>query len=178
MRILLNLNPPVIAQRRGRTSQRRMILGIPVIAAGAIVLVYVLLISVAGRSRAVARETETLLVPLRPAAVRLSQLQAETEELERRRMQLQSVIGRPGTLSILLEDVSRLVPKNVWLQSLAVEGSTVTLSGSTTDLSAIALFATTLARSRVLAGVEMRSIQQGVAGERMVTQFQLSARLK
>lgn len=178
MRILLNLNPPAVVQRREQASQRRVVLGIPLIAAGAIVVVYVLLVSLAARSRAAARETEALLVPLRPAAVRLSQLQAETEELESRRMRLQSIFGRPGTLSILLDDVSRLVPKNVWLQSLAVEGSTVSLTGSTTDLSAVALFATTLAQSRVLAGVEMRSIQQVVAGERMVTQFQLTGRLK
>lgn len=178
MRILLNLNPPAIVQRRNQVSRRRVVLGIPLIAAGAIVVVYLLLVSMAARARAAARETETLLVPLRPAAVRLSQLQAETEELESRRMRLQSIFGRPGTLSILLDDVSRLVPKNVWLQSLAVEGSTVSLTGSTTDLSGVALFATTLAQSRVLAGVEMRSIQQVVAGERMVTQFQLTGRLK
>jgi len=178
MRILLNLNPPAILQRREQASRRRAVLGIPLIAAGAIAVVYVLLVSVAARSRAAARETEALLVPLRPAAVRLSQLQAETEELESRRMRLQSIFGRPGTLSILLDDVSRFVPRNVWLQSLAVEGSTVSLTGSTTDLSAVALFATTLAQSRVLAGVEMRSIQQVVAGERMVTQFQLTGRLK
>lgn len=178
MRILLNLNPPAIVQRRDQVTRRRMVLGIPLIAAGAIVLIYVLLVSVAARARAGARETEALLVPLRPAAVRLAQLQAETEELESRRMRLQSIFGRPGTLSILLDDVSRLVPRNVWLQSLAVEGSMVSLTGSTTDLSAVALFATTLAQSRVLAGVEMRSIQQAVAGERMVTQFQLTGRLK
>lgn len=178
MRILLNLNPPAIVQRRDQVTRRRMVLGIPLIALGAVVVIYLVLVSVAGRARAAARETEALLVPLRPAAVRLSQLQTETEELESRRIRLQSIFGRPGTLSILLDDVSRLVPRNVWLQSLAVEGSTVSLTGSTTDLSAVALFATTLAQSRVLTGVEMRSIQQVVAGERMVTQFQLIGRLK
>ncbi|MDP3766618.1 MAG: hypothetical protein Q8S13_01255, partial [Dehalococcoidia bacterium] len=91
MRILLNLNPPAIVQRRDQVTRRRMVLGIPLIAAGAIVLIYVLLVSVAARARAGARETEALLVPLRPAAVRLAQLQAETEELESRRMRLQSI---------------------------------------------------------------------------------------
>lgn len=178
MRILLNLNPPLVVQRRAQATRRRALLGIPVVVGAAVFLIYVMLMSTAARARATARETETLLIPLRPAAIRLSQLQAEAEELESRRMKLESILGRPGILSILLDDVSRLVPKNVWLQSLSVEGPIVTISGSTTDLSAVALFTTTLGQSSALTGVEMRSIQQGVAGERMVTQFQLTGRLK
>lgn len=178
MRILLNLNPPLLVQRRAQASRRRALVGIPAIAGAAVFLIYVMLMSAAGRARASARETEGLLIPLRPAAVRLSQLQAEAEDFESRRARLQSILGRPGVLSILLDDVSRLVPRNVWLQSLSVEGPLVTIAGSTTDLSAVALFTTMLGQSQALTGVEMRSIQQGDAGERMVTQFQLTGRLK
>jgi len=78
----------------------------------------------------------------------------------------------------LLDDVGRLIPRNAWLQTVVVEGTSVTLTGSTTDLSSVALFATSLARSGVLSAVEMRSIQQVVAGNRLVTQFQLAARLR
>jgi len=178
MQIVLNLVPPSVLERRERAARRRALVGVPLLAAAVIALVYALLAYQAAQVRAGARETEALLVPLRPAAVRLSQLQAETEELEGRRQRLRAAFGAPGTLSVLLEDISRLIPTTAWLQSLAVEGRTVTLTGSTTDLSAVALFATTLTRSRVVAAVEMRSIQQAAVGDRMVTQFQLVARIR
>ncbi len=178
MKIELTLLPQVVLQRRERAARRRVLFGVPLITGIAIAVIYVLLAQQAAQSRHEARETERLLVPLRPAAVRLAQLQAETDDLEARRERIQAVVGRTGTLSILLDDIGRLIPKNAWLQSVVIEGASVTLTGSTTDLSSVALFATSLARSGVLSAVEMRSIQQVVAGDRLVTQFQLAARLR
>jgi|GEM_PF-3588486 len=178
MKIELTLMPAAVLQRRERTARRRVLLGIPLAAAAVVAVVYALLAQQAGQARAAARETERLLVPLRPAAVRLAQLETETRELEARRERIQALVGRPGALSVLLEDFSRLIPRNAWLQSVVVEGASVTIVGSTTDLSSVGLFATTLARSRVLSGVEMRSIQQVQMGTRLVTQFHLAARLR
>ena len=178
MKIELTLLPQVVLQRGERAARRRVLFGVPVVTGIAIAVIYVLLAQQAAQSRHQASETERLLVPLRPAAVRLAQLQAETEDLEARRERIQAVVGRIGTLSVLMDDIGRLIPKNAWLQSVVVEGRTVTLTGSTTDLSAVALFATSLARSGVLSGVEMRSIQQVVAADRLVTRFQLAARLR
>ncbi|HEU5297870.1 MAG TPA: PilN domain-containing protein [bacterium] len=178
MKIELTLLPQAVLERRERGARRRLLLGVPLITGLAVAVIFVLLAQQATQSRRDARETERLLVPLRPAAVRLAQLQAETEDLEARRERIQAVMGRTGAHSALLDDIGRFIPRNAWLQSVVVEGTAVTLTGATTDLSSVALFATTLAGSRVLTAVEMRSIQQVVAGNRLVTQFQVAARLR
>jgi len=178
MRIELTLMPPAILQRRERTARRRALLGVPLLAVGVVAVAYGLLAQQAWQARADARETEEFLKTLRPVAVRLAQLAAETEDLEARRARIRTVVGPTGRLSSLLEDLSLLIPRNAWLQSVVVEGTTVTIVGSATDLPAVGLFAATLARSRVLTDVEMRSIRQTQIGTRSVTQFQLAARLR
>lgn len=178
MKIELSLLPQTVQQRRERTARRRLLLGVPLITGLAVAVIYVLLAQQAAQARRDAAETERLLVPLRPAAVRLAQLQAETEDLEARRERIQAVVGRTGAHAALLDDVARFIPHNAWLQSVVVEGAAVTLTGATTDLSSVALFATTLSGSSVLTAVEMRSIQQVAAGSRLVTQFQITARLR
>ena len=178
MKIELTLMPQAVLLRRERSVRRRILFGAPLVTGIAIAVLYVLLAQQASEARRDASETERLLVPLRPAAVRLAQLQAETEDLEARWERIKAVIGRTGAHSVLLDDLSRLIPRNAWLQSVVVEGRVVTLTGATTDLSSVALFATTLERSAVLTAVEMRSIQQVAAGSRLVTQFQIAARLR
>ncbi|MDQ7843060.1 MAG: PilN domain-containing protein [Armatimonadota bacterium] len=170
--------PPAVLQRRERTARRRVLLGVPLAAAVVVAVTYGLLAQQAMQARAVSRETEEFLKTLRPVAVRLAQLQAETEALEARRARVRALVGRPGLLSSLLEDLGRLIPRNAWLQSVVVEGTTVTIVGSATDLSAVGLFAATLPRSRVLADVQIRSVRQTQIGTRTVTQFQLAARLR
>jgi Tfp pilus assembly protein PilN len=178
MRIDLTLLPPSVLRNRERSARRRLLFGLPLVTGIAVAVVYVLLAQQAAQSRSEARETERLLAPLRPAAVRLAQLQAETDDLEARRDRIRAVVGRAGAHAALLDDIGRLIPRNAWLQSLVVEGNRVTLTGATTDLSSVALFTVMLGRSSVLTGVEMRSIQQVVASDRLVTQFQLSGRLR
>lgn len=178
MKIELTLLPPSVLRSRERSARRRLLFGLPLVTGAALAVVYVLLAQQAAQSRSEARETERLLVPLRPAAVRLAQMQAETDDLEARRDRIRAVVGRTGAHSALLDDIGRSIPRNAWLQSVVVEGNRVMLTGATTDLSSVALFTIMLSRSSVLAGVEMRSIQQVAAADRLVTQFQIVGRLR
>lgn len=178
MRLLLTLLPPSVAARRERAARKRVWLGIPLAAAALIIGVYLLLAMEASQARAAARETERLLIPLRPLAVRLSQLQAETEELEARRRQLQGLVGGPRALSILLEDVARSVPPEVWLTSLVIEGPAVSIAGTALSLGSVAHLAAALPASRVLTDVRMVSVQQAAVGNTFVTQFRLTARVR
>lgn len=178
MRIELTLLPQAVLRSRERQARRRLLFGLPLATGVAVAVVYVLLAQQAAQSRGEARETERLLAPLRPAAVRLAQLQAETDDLEARRDRIRAVMGRTGAHSALLDDIGRFIPRNAWLQSVVVEGNRVTLTGATTDLSSVAVFTVMLGRSSVLTAVEMRSIQQVAAANRLVTQFQLAGRLR
>src|SRR3972149_11066827 len=105
MKIELTLLPQVVLQRRERAARRRVLFGVPLVTGISIAVIYVLLAQQAAQSRHQASETERLLVPLRPAAVRLAQLQAGTEDLQARRERGQAGGGRLGALSRLVDEM-------------------------------------------------------------------------
>ncbi|HXF81623.1 MAG TPA: PilN domain-containing protein [bacterium] len=178
MKIELTLLPQAVVQRRERASRRRLLIGVPLVTGLLVAVVYVVLAQQVAAARREAGETERLLAPLRPVAVRLGQLQAEADDLEARRERLQAVIGRTGVHSALLDELARTIPRNAWLHAVVVEGAGVTITGAATDLSSAARFAAALGASPLLRGVELRSIQQVAVRDRLVTQFQIAARLR
>lgn len=178
MRIELNLIPEAVLLRRERAARRRILVGVPLVAVLLLAAMYVVLRTQETQARQAASAIEAQLVPLRPAAARLGQLENEIEELTARRQQWQAVLGHPRDLSSLLQDVSRLIPQDVWLQSLRVEGDAVSLTGHALALRSVAQFAVTLAQSPRLDQVQVRGVQQVGFGTQQVTQFEMTARLR
>ncbi|SRR5713226_7788237 len=179
MRIGLNLVPATILRRRDQAVQRRTVIVIPVLIIAGVVALFGALVTQERRAAQKARELEQQLVQLRPLVIYLSELQAETTELEQRQQTLRTITGqRQVRLSPLLAEISRLIPQDVWLQSLIVDAGGVTLAGNALDLRSVALFAATLNRSAVVDQVKLQSLQQVSAGRRAITQFQMAARLK
>lgn len=178
MRIVLNLIPDSVLRQRETTARRRVLVGVPLIGAAVLVALYGLLVAQETQARQAVRESEARLAQSRPRVIQLTQLQSEVEEFNSRRQELERLLGQQQGLSAVLEEISRLIPKDAWLLSLRMEGGTLTAAGIAMDLRSVAQFADGLTRSRVLDQVQVHSLQQAVAGSQLVTQFQLSARLK
>lgn len=179
MRILLNLIPEAVARRRARRSRRRLFLGLPILGLAVLAGVYALLTMQETQARRAAAETERLLAPVRPVAIQLAQLQSETESLDRRRQQLDSVIrqGRPSTSQVLAE-ISRLIPGDAWLATLQIDGPTVTLAGGALRLRSAAEFVDHLAASGVFTDVRLESLQETPTGGERVASFTIRAALR
>lgn len=178
MRLALYLIPEAVLLRREQASRRRIVVGVPLVAVLVLVGLYTLLHTQERQARAAAKAIEAQLAPLRPAAARLGRLESETDELTARRQQLQAALGRPRQLSGLLQDLGRLIPDGVWLQSLRVEGDAVSLTGRALTIRPVAQFVVTLGESSWLEGIQVRGIQQTAIGAQQVTQFEMTARLR
>lgn len=178
MEITLNLVPEVILRRREQAARRRLAIGAPLLIVLAVVALYVALNLQVTAARHAARAAEDQLAPLRPVGTYLAQLQEEIENLEERRQALESLTGRRTQLAPVLEDISTLIPQDVWLQSMTIESGAIQLSGYALQIRSVARFATTLNRSARIEQVRVEDLQQVLAGRQNVTQFVMRARLK
>jgi len=179
MRIRLSLVPGPVVRRQELASRRKALLLIPLLAIASVAVFYVLLVNDARRAREVIRDTESRLAPLRPTATQVGQLQAEIADLAQRRQALLGAAGRGQLqLSPLLTEISQVIPQDAWLQTLAVDAGTLTMTGSALQLRSVGQFVGGLEQSQQLEQVKVQNLQQVQAGSRSITQFQITARLK
>lgn len=178
MRITLSLVPEVILHRREQTTRRRFVVGVPLLVVAAVAVLYAVLSLQVAAARQAAREADAQLERIRPLATYLAQLQAEIDDLEKRRQALDLRAGRQRRLEPMLGDVSRFIPPDVWLQSLVIESGSVRLAGYSLELRSVAQFATALQRSTRLERITVEELQQARSGRRIITQFVIGARLR
>jgi Tfp pilus assembly protein PilN len=178
MRIELNLVPGAVQRRREDVSRRRVILAVAVLPVVGLAALYGVLAIDARQAREASRAYDAQLALVRPVAIEVSQLEAEIADLEQRQQRLRGLAGqRQPRLSPMLAEVSRLIPRDVWLQSLTLETGAVTLAGNALHLRSVAVFAANLGGSPLVDQVRVSGLQQ-VEGERTITQFQMTLRLR
>src|SRR5713226_3340394 len=130
MRIELNLVPAALLRRREGAGRRRALVAVAVLPIAGVAVLYALLVIDARQAREASRDYDARLALVRPVAVEVSQLEAETADLEQRQQRLRGLIGqRQPRLAPLLADISRFVPPDVWLQSLTIDAGMLTLAG-------------------------------------------------
>ncbi len=178
MRIVLNLLPPSVLQRRRRAARRRVVVGLPLVALAAAAGAWALIQVSLQQARAAVEDIDRRLALVQPIAVEVVRLQAEITDLEERRRALAAVAGAHLPRTPVLDEVSRVIPQDVWLQSLVVDGATVAATGQSLALRSVAQFAASLEASPVFSGVRVHSLQQIPAGPRPVVQFRIDARLE
>src|SRR2546427_758253 len=163
MRIRLSLVRGPVVRQQELASRRRALLLIPLLAIVGAAVFYVLLVNDARRAREVIRDTESRLAPLRLTAAQVGQLQAEIADLAQRRQALLGAAGRGQLqLSLLLTEISQVIPQDAWLQTLTVDAGTLTMTGSALQLRSVGQFVGGLEQSQRLEQVKVQNLQQGV----------------
>ncbi len=122
---------------------------------------------------------------------RLDDLKAQNEELEARIGEIKGIEklraeveqklalvdqlqeGRFRALTVLYE-LAKRIPKNVWLESVEDNGSSLQLSGKAESNKAIADFMRALDKSPVFTGIRLREITRESIGGQHVRRFTLS----
>lgn len=177
MRIVLNLLPAAVLRRRRQAARRWVLVGLPLLAVAAAAGTWAVIQVSLRQARAAVDDIDRRLAVVRPAAAEVLRLQAEIADLEERRRALAAVAGQQPSRARVLDEVSRVVPQDVWLQSFTVDGQTVAASGQSLTLRSVAQFAASLETSPIFAGVRVVSVQ-ALAGPRPVMQFRIDARLQ
>ncbi|MDR7400804.1 MAG: PilN domain-containing protein [Armatimonadota bacterium] len=178
MRIVLNLLPPSVVQRRRRAARRRVLIGLPLIGAAAAAGAWAVIQVSLHQARAAVEDVGRQLQVVQPIAVEVLRLQAEIADLEERRRALAALAGQQVPRTPVLDEISRTIPHDAWLQSLTIDGQTVSLGGQSLTLRSVAEFASSLEASPVFSGVRVASLQQVSAAPRPVVQFRIDARLE
>ncbi len=178
MRIGLNLVPAAIQRRREGVSRRRVLVAVAVAPVFGVAALYTVLVIDARQAQEASRDYDARITAVRPVAIEVSLLEGEIADLEQRQQRLRAFAGqRQSRLSPLLEEISRLVPTDVWLQSLTVDAGVITFAGNALHLRSVAVFAAHLDESPFLEQLRIVGLQE-VEGERTITQFQMTARLR
>lgn len=178
MRIRLNLIPERVLREREARSRRRVLFGIPLIGIALVVVLYLLLAAREGQANLIARNAEQFLAPLRSTAREVLEMQQETATLEQQREELTAVLRLRRQWTDLLLEVSRVIPQDAWLTSMAIDGSTMTVTGFSLTLRSVASFTQSLAFVSGVTQVNLQSIQQVAAAGESITRYQIAARLR
>ena len=177
MRITLNLMPAAIAARREARGRQRALVGIPVLIILAILVPYLILDQQTRAARSAAQEAEQQLIPLRPVATQLAQLQAETDEFRLREQNVRGLVQAVPRRSTLLQGLSGIIPQDMWFRSLSLAEDRLTLQGTALQRLSVARFAQDLARIGV-SEIQFQFLRQESAGATQLTTFQLTARVR
>ncbi len=178
MRIELNLVPAAVQRRREGVSRRRVIVAVAVLPVFGVAALYAVLVIDARQAQEASRDYDARITAVRPVAIEVSLLEGEIADLEQRQQRLRGLVGqRQPRLSPLLAEISRLVPTDVWLQTLTIDAGVVTFAGNALHLRSVAVFAAHLDESPFLDQLRVVGLQE-VEGERTITQFQMTARLR
>jgi len=177
MRITLNLIPAAIAARRAARRRQRVLVGIPVLVVLAVILPYLILVSQISAARRSARDADQQLAPLQPVALQLTQLQSETEEFRSREQQVRSVVQAVPRRASLLDGLTRIIPRDMWLRTLTLTQDRIAIQGTALQRLSVVRFAQDLNRIGVFQ-VQIQFLRQERAGSTDLTTFQLTARVR
>jgi general secretion pathway protein L len=178
VRIVLNLLPASVLQRRRRAARRRLLVGLPLLAVAAAAGAWAVIGVSLQQARAAVEDIDRRLAVVQPVAAEVGRLQAEIADLEERRRALAAVAGQQVPRVPVLDEISRRIPQDAWLQSLLIDGGTVTAEGQALALRSVAQFAASLQASPVFSAVRVHSVQQVAAAGRPVVRFRVDARLE
>jgi len=179
MEISLNLLPPsLLLPREAQAKRRRLALVI----AGVILpilLVYLALNVRISILRADIAQIDRLLTPLRPVTVQVHQLESDLEALHRREDTLSKLTHGVPHWSVILVQLSRVVPPNVWFTNLSLDSSDrLAIRGRALSQVAVSTLATRLADARLLTNVTLKFIREETRSPRRTFTFEIDGTLR
>lgn len=139
------------------------------------------------RNRRVAAETVEInrkLVVVRRQVAEVLALEAKIEDLKARETLLRSLEAREIPWSEMLIDLAERTPRDAWLGSAAVNGTSngaglaLLLQGSALSYTSVARFMTTLTGSPYYNDVDLQAAQRATLGTTPVVQFGLTLNMR
>lgn len=115
----INLLPPEIKQQTDETLAKQRTLKV-ILFSGAAFLVVWFLVNIAGYFLDQnLTSTQESLMQVNSRIVAIEKLKRENEQLSQDLKQVQSILVNRSQTSLVLHEISRIMPKNVWLRSIA-----------------------------------------------------------
>ncbi len=178
MEISLNLLPPrLLTERTGRRRKRQRVIAIAA-AVLPLLLIYILLAVRIEALRARSASLDRQLAPLRPVAARVLKLDGELAVLRQREEALARVAGGAPHWSLILVQLSGLVPADVWFTGLSVSGNQLSLSGQSLSEPAVTTLAARLSNAQFLTGASLKYIREDRSGARRIFTFAIAGTLR
>lgn len=178
MEITLNLLPSHLLKQRDvqrRKQTRRLALAAAILP---IVLGYGVLHARIQVLQVRAASLDRQVAALTPIAEKAQKLDNDLASLRRREEALSRLTVRLPRWSGVLVQLSGLVPRDVWLTSLAISDGQLVIAGQALNESAVSTLATRLASARFLTGSSLKFVREGSVGGRRVFAFEINGTLR
>jgi type IV pilus assembly protein PilN len=180
--IRINLLPQEDRHVRRKLKLPRVSATVPYIAAAVVLAASVVLTSLQEiRERRLRHEIEATreeVRKLQPAIDKIDRLTEEREALNRRLAVIRELDRERFVRVRMLDDLSREVPKHMWLTSVAEADSThLSITGVTFSNLIVADLMTRLDRQPLFEGVDLLSTEKGLIDTRDVVKFQITSAL-
>jgi type IV pilus assembly protein PilN len=180
--IRINLLPQEDRHVRRKLKLPRVSATVPYVAAALVLAMTVVATSLQEiRERRLRNEIEATreeVRKLQPAIDKIDRLTEEREALNRRLAVIRELDRERFVRVRMLDDLSREVPKHMWLTSLAeADSAHLSISGVTFSNLIVADLMTRLDRQPLFEGVDLLSTEKGLIDERDVVKFQITSRM-
>ncbi|MFB0527165.1 MAG: PilN domain-containing protein [bacterium] len=160
--IKINLLPKEIEKKVALREKKFLLSTIVVLAVVGFLGLYFLKVGQYSRLRKQLRKVEKELVLLEAIVKQVDEIEKSKETLSKKLDVIRSLMGNRLIYPQLLEDLARIVPSRVWLNSLRTQTEsdylTITIGASAIDNYAIADFITRLSEAKNFSKVELGNI--------------------
>ena len=160
--IKINLLPKEIEKKVALREKKFLLYTIVLLVAGGFLGLYFLKVGQYTRARKQLRRVEKELVLLETIVKKVNEIEKSKEALDKKLDVIGSLVENRLIYPQLLEDLARIVPSRVWLNSLKTKTEsdylTITIGASAIDNYAIADFITKLSEAKNFSKVELGRI--------------------
>jgi len=158
-----NLLPTRLTEARRERAKRQVRLAWGAVAVVPLTIAYIVIIGQTGILRARADRLDQEIAPLRPKAALVVQLEAERTSLQQREQVYERVRSNIVPWSMIMGQVSALVPTDIWFTNMGVANQQLTVEGAALSETAVASLASRLAAARFVSGVSVAYIREAAA---------------
>jgi Tfp pilus assembly protein PilN len=175
--IRINLLPR--APKRRLPGGQFLILGLPLVALVAAILLSALILSQnAGLERDIAT-VRTEIADLQPTVARVLELDRQITVLREKEQVIVDLIKQQMPVSTIMAEIRQLIPKDVWVTNVNVpEPSAITIEGNAQSYYAVAQFMDNLAAGRMFRNIDLSVSQLERAGSREVVKYTITGRVQ
>ncbi len=178
MEITLNLVPPRLLRQRADQRRKRQRLMAIAAAIVPVLLVYTLLDLRIAVLQSQAAGLDRRLAPMRPVAAKVHRVDEELAGFRRREEALGRLTVAVPRWSVILVQLSALVPQDVWLTDLRVAGGTLLVHGGALSENSVSTMITRLSGATFLTGTSLNFVREDRVGTRRTFTFEIAGSLR
>lgn len=175
--IRINLLPRV--PKRRLPGGQYLVVGLPVVALLAAILLSVLILSQNRRLETDIATARKEIADLQPTVARVLELDRQIAVLREKEQVIVDLVRQQLPISTIMAEIRQLIPKDVWVTNVNVpEPSVITIEGHAINYYAVAQFMDNLSAGQMFRNIDLTVTQLERTGTREVAKYTITGRVQ